>query len=81
MYIGSLGQPPKNLRGAASKSKGAFHAGKEIRENIFSEVKHLLHDLDAGMLPISVFFPYLPIPKHNARDKSALDPTDETSPI
>lgn len=47
-------------------------AGKEIRENIFSEVKHLLHDLDAGMLPISVFFPYLPIPKHNARDRSVL---------
>jgi len=44
-------------------------AGREIREQMFSEVKHLLHDLDAGLLPISVFFPYLPIPKHRARDR------------
>lgn len=43
--------------------------GKEIRENIFSEVQHLLHALDAGMLPISVFFPHLPIPQHKARDR------------
>lgn len=44
--------------------------GREIREQMFSEVKHLLHDLDAGLLPISVFFPYLPIPKHRARDRA-----------
>ncbi len=50
---------------------GGVSAGREIREQMFSEVKHLLHDLDAGLLPISVFFPYLPIPKHKARDRSA----------
>lgn len=44
-------------------------AGREIREQMFTEVKGLLHDLDAAMLPISVFFPYLPIPAHKARDK------------
>ena len=27
--------------------------GREVREQMFSEVKHLLHDLDAGMLPIA----------------------------
>jgi hypothetical protein len=48
---------------------GGVVAGREIREQMFSEVKHLLHDLDAGLLPISVFFPYLPIPKHRARDR------------
>lgn len=44
--------------------------GREVRENLFNEVADLLHDLDAGMLPISVFFPYLPIPAHNKRDQS-----------
>ena len=31
---------------------------------------NLLHDLDEGMLPISVFLPYLPIPAHRKRDKA-----------
>lgn len=30
----------------------------------------LLHDLDEGMLPISVFAPYLPIPAHKKRDRA-----------
>jgi sterol 14-demethylase len=38
--------------------------GKEIRENLFSEVAKLYQTLDEGLLPISVFFPYLPIPAH-----------------
>lgn len=38
--------------------------GKEIRENLFTEVAKLYQTLDEGLLPISVFFPYLPIPAH-----------------
>lgn len=44
-------------------------AGREVRENMFGEVTALLHDLDEGMMPISVLAPYLPIPAHNRRDK------------
>ena len=46
--------------------------GREVREQMFNEVTSLLHDLDMGMLPISVLLPYLPIPAHNRRDKYAL---------
>ena len=35
--------------------------GREIRETLFSEVTNLVHDLDKGMVPLSVFFPYAPI--------------------
>jgi sterol 14-demethylase len=35
---------------------------------MFSRVASLFHDLDAGMLPISVLFPYAPIAPHRARD-------------
>lgn len=46
--------------------------GREIRENMFEEVSSLLHDLDEGMMPISVFFPYLPIPAHKRRDAARI---------
>ncbi len=36
---------------------------------MFHQVADLFHDLDMGMLPISVLFPYLPIPAHWARDR------------
>ena len=42
--------------------------GREIRENLFSEVTALVHDLDKGMVPLSVFFPYAPIEAHRKRD-------------
>lgn len=45
------------------------HAGCEVREQLFSKVTALFHDLDMGMLPISVLLPYLPIPAHNRRDR------------
>lgn len=32
------------------------------------QVADLLHDLDDGMRPISVFFPYLPTAYHKKRD-------------
>jgi sterol 14-demethylase len=44
--------------------------GREVRENMFEQVATLYHDLDMGMLPISVMFPYLPIPAHFKRDKA-----------
>ena len=43
--------------------------GREVREQLFSQVTSLFHDLDMGMLPISVLLPYLPIPAHNRRDR------------
>lgn len=43
-------------------------AGREIRESMFREVADLYHDLDDGMRPISVIFPYLPTAFHRKRD-------------
>ena len=42
--------------------------GREIRETLYSEVTELVHDLDKGMVPLSVFFPYAPIKAHRKRD-------------
>ena len=42
--------------------------GKEVREHMFGSVADLYHDLDDGMRPISVLFPYLPTPYHRRRD-------------
>ncbi|KAL5800631.1 hypothetical protein ACOSQ3_032263 [Xanthoceras sorbifolium] len=44
--------------------------GREVRDKLFDDVSALFHDLDNGMLPISVLFPYLPIPAHRRRDKA-----------
>ena len=44
--------------------------GSEVRDQLFKNVSDLFHDLDNGMLPISVLFPYLPIPAHKKRDKA-----------
>jgi hypothetical protein len=43
--------------------------GQEVRNNLFEDVSSLFHELDNGMLPISVLFPYLPIPAHRRRDR------------
>lgn len=42
--------------------------GREVREQMFDRVADLLHDLDEGMIPISVLAPYLPIAVHRKRD-------------
>lgn len=39
-----------------------------MRERLFARVTSLFHDLDAGMLPISVLFPRAPIAAHRKRD-------------
>ncbi|KAG7029139.1 Sterol 14-demethylase, partial [Cucurbita argyrosperma subsp. argyrosperma] len=44
--------------------------GREVRDKLFADVSALFHDLDNGMLPISVMFPYLPIPAHRRRDRA-----------
>jgi hypothetical protein len=44
-------------------------AGREVREQMFEQVTALLHDLDEGMVPLSVMFPYAPIKVHRVRDK------------
>lgn len=44
--------------------------GKEVRENLFGEVSHLIHDLDQGMQPISVLASWLPIKAHRVRDRA-----------
>lgn len=48
--------------------------GQEVRNNNLEKVSSLFHDLDNGMLPLSVMFPYLPIPAHNRRDRLAVIP-------
>jgi len=42
--------------------------GREVRESMFGRLCSIIHDLDQGMQPISVFAPYLPTPAHRARD-------------
>ncbi|CAI5465414.1 unnamed protein product [Closterium sp. Yama58-4] len=44
--------------------------GREVREGMADKVSDLFHTLDLGMLPISVLFPYLPIPAHKRRDEA-----------
>ena len=43
--------------------------GQEIRDSHLGKVTSLFHDLDNGMMPLSVMFPYLPIPAHKRRDR------------
>lgn len=44
--------------------------GQEVRDKLFDDVSALFHELDNGMLPISVIFPYLPIEAHRRRDEA-----------
>ena len=36
--------------------------GREVREHLFEEVASLLHDIDEGLNPLAIFFPYAPLP-------------------
>lgn len=40
---------------------------------VLLQVDSLLHDLDDGMRPISVFFPYLPTAFHKKRDLARIE--------
>ena len=44
--------------------------GREVREHMFKEVADLYHDLDDGMRPLSVIFPYAPTSYHYKRDQA-----------
>lgn len=55
--------------------------GREVRDQLFQNVSDLFHDLDSGMLPISVLFPYLPIPAHRRRDQARKQLADIFSKI
>lgn len=42
--------------------------GDDVRENMYTQVADLYHDLDQGVQPISVFFPNAPIMAHRKRN-------------
>ncbi|TPX55674.1 hypothetical protein PhCBS80983_g05118 [Powellomyces hirtus] len=44
--------------------------GKEIRDQLHSNVAKLYHDLDGGFQPINVFFRWLPLPNYIKRDRA-----------
>lgn len=44
--------------------------GPEVRGELFLEVSHLYEQLDKGLTPLSIFFPYAPIKAHAKRDKA-----------
>lgn len=44
--------------------------GREVRDKLFDDVSALFHNLDNGMRPISIIFPYLPIPAHCRHDRA-----------
>merc|ERR1719410_2997453 len=41
----------------------------------------LLHTLEQGMLPLSVFMPHAPIPRHRARDAARREMSEFLNPI
>lgn len=47
--------------------------GREVRESMFRRVADLFHDLDDGMRPLSVLFPYLPTAYHKRRDAARIE--------
>jgi len=47
--------------------------GPEIRNELFDEMFKLYQDLDKGLTPLSVFFPYAPTAAHARRDKARLE--------
>jgi len=42
--------------------------GREVRENLFGEVYHLLREIDEGINPIAIINPHLPLPSFRRRD-------------
>lgn len=57
--------------------------GPEIRDDpkVSSDFARLYHDLEGGISPIAYFFPYLPIPAHNRRDRARVEVTELFSKI
>ena len=42
--------------------------GDDVRDDMYEDVSRIFHDLDQGLQPYSVFFPYLPTEAHKKRD-------------
>jgi len=50
--------------------------GKEIRDQLHSNVAKLFHDLDCGLTPLNVFVEHLPLPRFINRDRANKELTD-----
>ncbi|KAJ3380334.1 Lanosterol 14-alpha-demethylase [Lobulomyces angularis] len=50
--------------------------GKEIRDQLHSNVAKLFHDLDCGLTPLNVFVEYLPLPRFINRDRANKELTE-----
>ena len=46
--------------------------GRDFRDNTTEEFASLYHDLEAGVNPLSYFFPHLPLPVYRKRDAARL---------
>jgi sterol 14-demethylase len=62
--------------------------GKELREHMVKQrelggrsIVELLHVLEKGMLPLSVFWPHAPIPRHRERDEARRLIADLIKPV
>jgi sterol 14-demethylase len=47
--------------------------GRDFRDNTTEEFASLYHDLEAGVNPLSYFFPHLPLPVYRRRDAARLE--------
>merc|ERR1712050_354348 len=60
--------------------------GNELRSKMHSvasghTICEMLHTLEQGMLPLSVFLPSAPIPRHRARDAARREMSEFLAPI
>lgn len=44
--------------------------GREIREEMYTECQYLLEEIDRGVTPIGMVFPFFPLPSHRRRDRA-----------
>ena len=44
--------------------------GPEVRKHLYKDVSRLFAELDKGISPLSILFPYAPTPAHRGRDKA-----------
>ncbi|KAL3895321.1 MAG: hypothetical protein SGCHY_004769 [Lobulomycetales sp.] len=58
------------------RTASACLMGREIREQLHSNVAKLFHDLDCGLTPLNVFVEYLPLPLFINRDRANRELTE-----
>ena len=44
--------------------------GPEVRKHLYKDVSRLFAELDKGISPLSILFPYAPTPAHKGRDRA-----------